>query len=1175
MVQKGKDVSKSRNHESGNDLYCVVPATRPLVFLDRMTLRYPGHAVVREILKCEDELSQKTAYVFSGETSSTYTCLQCNAFQRVVSSDSDILFKLLPENAVQPVLCQCEDIRWLLPPEALFVHEKKVVRKRSHPSAEFVQYCHRTSCKVLLLSIARWVELLVARTARKTAHRPEAFSQALKDVINQLLKDYPLPEALSNSIITSSSISDDVTDPALELETSVLDESFTLFYTLLRYSELTPPAFRTPNTNAKEPSDTASATILRGYHQGIEQAISPRVWYQLVAILDIYAVPIACSVPWANELYSRLSALSPSAVETLLNQPYWQDKLQASKVFLEDDSSPSSAFTTAVDTTSSSQRDFCRLLQTWQRHSEPENPFHGVLTYQALLLTPTLAASGRADTCLSQSCLSNTYVKATATHATPVQPAVDQSSSPIATSPQWFLDVQLLSVRPIAAHEALTYDFGYASSPSTSSSAKTTRSATKSTSSQRLHAQRHQRETGKAFRFHRYEPQSTCDCLQCQFRNNRVQTLQSIVCALLPPCFMATDADEPKEVDIMRLVRPIFQSFGSRIDQQFMAAPLRLWRCLYPLFRWIVSLPSPPSSPSSSSASIRNDHITDIASTSLDWPRLLSVHALANACLREGQASQAMLLHALLCLHVIHQVPCHAQMPSADATRRHVAKEDQCIADIFHVLCTSVVDLCTTLSGANVRAQRGLLRLHMDHLSLLELVARQGLRFDPQHRAMASFCCKMHSYASCRQVPVHASWPPKSSHEDAASSPSLLSRRASSSLSSLVSLVDRKDVGVASLSEDATLTADECMRLIIEAEDIAAQNGGWTTARHYSVPTTDLPLHALSSETVAWFADDVLCQRLAPAMHEVFKQSPTSTAKPTLAQDETHRHQPSKKDQEEEPVSKRPRWELACAATSSSIDVRVTFFRLFVVFLLCHCHVVQVEGEEETETSPTSSVAMGILVVDLFVVKYAHGGDIHGQQSGSASQRFLPLHRDQSAHSAVLSLSQPQVDFTGGGTYFADLHASIAPGTPSHNIHVHIHTLHRLDHRLDHVEQGQLLCFHGDLLHGGDVVVRGTRYIIAGFFVLYEINTNDAPDGLLANDDVDGDREHSGSTPGRTTAAIAVEDDSKISSVASIFASHGPSSMSLASSMQDSSCAVDKMLEGGAKGGGGFSFSFF
>ncbi|QDZ23848.1 hypothetical protein A3770_11p63660 [Chloropicon primus] len=41
------------------------------------------------------------------------------------------------------------------------------------------------------------------------------------------------------------------------------------------------------------------------------------------------------------------------------------------------------------------------------------------------------------------------------------------------------------------------------------------------------------------------------------------------------------------------------------------------------------------------------------------------------------------------------------------------------------------------------------------------------------------------------------------------------------------------------------MTLDECKEIIDEAESHAREKNGWSTKRHYSVPTTDLPAHAL------------------------------------------------------------------------------------------------------------------------------------------------------------------------------------------------------------------------------------------------------------------------------------------------------------------------------------------
>jgi hypothetical protein len=83
---------------------------------------------------------------------------------------------------------------------------------------------------------------------------------------------------------------------------------------------------------------------------------------------------------------------------------------------------------------------------------------------------------------------------------------------------------------------------------------------------------------------------------------------------------------------------------------------------------------------------------------------------------------------------------------------------------------------------------------------------------------------------------------------------------------------------------------------------------------------------------------------------------------------------------------------------------------------------------------------------DAFVVRY----------ESTQLNNYLPVHVDESTHSLVLALNQ---DFQGGGTYFCDFHTTIVPSQP-----------------------GCLLTFRGNLLrHGGNAVIHGRRYILAGF----------------------------------------------------------------------------------------------
>eukprot|EP00980_Cylindrotheca_fusiformis_P007017 scaffold1474_cov132-Cylindrotheca_fusiformis.AAC.13 len=161
-----------------------------------------------------------------------------------------------------------------------------------------------------------------------------------------------------------------------------------------------------------------------------------------------------------------------------------------------------------------------------------------------------------------------------------------------------------------------------------------------------------------------------------------------------------------------------------------------------------------------------------------------------------------------------------------------------------------------------------------------------------------------------------------------------------------------------------------CRQLIALAKEYALKQGGWTTSRHYAVPTTDIPVHEapkLLDWFVPWFKNDVTS--LLQAQFETKKQ---------------------------------------------------------------------------------------FYVHDAFLVRY----------SACSSSHFLPLHFDESTHSLVLALNS---DFEGGGTYFYDMDHTSIP------------------------KCGSLVSFRGNqLLHGGNVVTKGERFILAIF--LYADSDRDKKD---------------------------------------------------------------------------------
>lgn len=68
----------------------------------------------------------------------------------------------------------------------------------------------------------------------------------------------------------------------------------------------------------------------------------------------------------------------------------------------------------------------------------------------------------------------------------------------------------------------------------------------------------------------------------------------------------------------------------------------------------------------------------------------------------------------------------------------------------------------------------------------------------------------------------------------------------------------------ASRKGEPTLSPDECAQAIIDAEEHVAGAGGWTTARHHAVPTTDVQLKAIP-KLLKWFTR-TLHERIFPAL---------------------------------------------------------------------------------------------------------------------------------------------------------------------------------------------------------------------------------------------------------------------------------------------------------------------
>ena len=174
------------------------------------------------------------------------------------------------------------------------------------------------------------------------------------------------------------------------------------------------------------------------------------------------------------------------------------------------------------------------------------------------------------------------------------------------------------------------------------------------------------------------------------------------------------------------------------------------------------------------------------------------------------------------------------------------------------------------------------------------------------------------------------------------------------------------------LTNEPILSSKECQRVIDTAEQYAMRKeggSGWTTTRHYAVPTTDIPLHELADLQV-WFYK-LWKDKIRPLLRHQFQLTNSDNDRAA----ETHRD---------------------------------------------------------------------VFLHDAFVVRY-----------DAMKQRYLPPHIDESSHSFILALNS---DFSGGGTYIHELGMTLKP------------------------EVGGMLSFSGgEVLHSGDPVVEGVRYIIAAF----------------------------------------------------------------------------------------------
>lgn len=260
----------------------------------------------------------------------------------------------------------------------------------------------------------------------------------------------------------------------------------------------------------------------------------------------------------------------------------------------------------------------------------------------------------------------------------------------------------------------------------------------------------------------------------------------------------------------------------------------------------------------------------------------------------------------------------------------------------------------------------------------------------------------------------------------------------------------------------APLSAAECLAVIAEAEEKAAadaaggsvkhsSSGGWGTARHYSVPTTDMAVRDLP-RTLSWF-NDAMRRRIGPLV----------AAAALLGEGRLH-----------------PESEFA-ASGSVLGDVPPSGDELSGSLY----DGTAADGHKDSEralsqplayerTSPEESVSnfvRRLRIHDAFVVRY-----------DAEAQRSLPLHTDQGELSLTISLNHGS-EYDGGGTWFESLGRAVRPEDAGHVV----------------VFPG------GETVHGGREITRGVRYVLAVF--LYEHRVEEEEGDLGEEDEEDEEDE--------------------------------------------------------------------
>jgi hypothetical protein len=222
------------------------------------------------------------------------------------------------------------------------------------------------------------------------------------------------------------------------------------------------------------------------------------------------------------------------------------------------------------------------------------------------------------------------------------------------------------------------------------------------------------------------------------------------------------------------------------------------------------------------------------------------------------------------------------------------------------------------------------------------------------------------------------------------------------------------------ISKNPLISKEDSSWIIKECESYADVNK-WNENRHYSVPTTDIPLHEIKS-VYNWFNRSGFKEKLICTLKAQFSNG--------------------------------------FDGTNDSIFINDAF----IVKYSHDFSKVNIDSQSQS-LSHNNDIKNNLVWGDQSFKLNSNGS--------YQPQWFLPLHTDQSTHSVIIALNEPP-EFTGGGTYFSGLEDTSDESN-----------LVNISNSVVSLQTGQMLSFQGcKLLHGGEPITSGTRYIMTFFLFL-------------------------------------------------------------------------------------------